>query len=27
VSTAGITVPFVQIIGWVNQIVPSCPPE
>jgi len=27
VSTGGISVPFPQIIGWVNQIVPLCPPQ
>lgn len=27
VSSAGIVVPFVQIIGWVNTILPFCPPE
>ncbi len=27
VNSAGISVPFVQIIGWVNQILPFCPPS
>jgi hypothetical protein len=26
-NSAGIHAPFVQIIGWVNLIVPFCPPE
>lgn len=27
VGTAGFTMPGVQIIGWINQIMPMCPPE
>jgi len=26
-NRSGIHVPFVQIIGWVNEILPLCPPE
>jgi hypothetical protein len=26
-NASGIHVPFVQIIGWVNEILPFCPPE
>ncbi|WOJ90691.1 hypothetical protein RZS28_05205 [Methylocapsa polymorpha] len=26
-DSAGIRAPFVQIIGWVNDILPFCPPE
>lgn len=26
-NSAGIHAPFVQIIGWVNLILPFCPPE
>lgn len=27
VGNAGFTMPGVQIIGWINQILPMCPPE
>jgi len=26
-NAAGISVPFVQIIGWANLILPFCPPD
>jgi hypothetical protein len=26
-NSGGIHVPFVQIIGWVNNILPLCPPQ
>jgi hypothetical protein len=26
-NASGIHVPFVQIVGWVNLILPFCPPE